>query len=228
MIEIFQAGQFGKTKTLIEMHKFRKLVFKDRMGWDIPITDDGLDIDEFDLPETVYMVVRDIQNRIVGTWRFTPTNGPSMIRDIWPEFTKNFEIPKTGNCWELSRFGVHTYDDDENGRIDQVSHVTATMITAMMETFTLVGIPYAYTLYHLPVGRSIRKVGFIPDLVSDRHTLDDKPAVAVRFPISNQDLARIRSITGIACGIKTEDLPPNLTTHMTFKNKERERIYIHG
>lgn len=228
MIEIFQAGQFGKTKTLVEMHKFRKLVFKDRMGWDIPITEDGLDIDEFDLPETVYMVIRDKQERIVGTWRFTPTDGPSMIRDIWPEFTEDFAIPYDHNCWELSRFGVHTYDQERNDHIEQVNKVTATMITALMEMFTLADIPYAYTLYHLPVGRSIRKVGFIPDIISEQHLLDGKPAVAVRFPMTQCDLTRIQSITGIYCGITVDDLPPILKEKVSVNYTKKERIAAYG
>lgn len=77
MIEIIQAGQAGKTKSLIEMHRVRKLIFKDRMGWDIDITKDGLEIDDFDLPETVYILVRDDKGRVAGVWRMLPTTSPS-------------------------------------------------------------------------------------------------------------------------------------------------------
>lgn len=93
MIEIIQAGQAGKTSSLIEMHKVRKLIFKDRMGWNIDITKDGLDIDDFDLPETVYFLVRDDKDRIAGVWRMLPTTSPSMIRKIWPDFLKEFPMP---------------------------------------------------------------------------------------------------------------------------------------
>lgn len=49
MIEIIQAGQSGKTESLIEMHRVRKFIFKDRMGWDVDISDDGLEIDNYEV-----------------------------------------------------------------------------------------------------------------------------------------------------------------------------------
>ena len=110
MIEVIQAGQYGKTQSLVEMHRVRKLIFKDRMGWDIDITEDGLDIDNYDLPQTVYILYRDKKNRICGVWRLVPTNGPTMIRDIWPEFLNDIDLPSSPNIWETSRFGVYTYE----------------------------------------------------------------------------------------------------------------------
>ncbi len=210
MIEIIQAGQSGKIGALQEMHRVRKLIFKDRMRWDVEISKDGLEIDQFDVPEAVYILVRDDKDRIAGVWRLTPTDGPSMIRDVWPDFLKNFPLPASPDIWELSRFGVYSYEEENKTSIKNVNRITAQLITALYETCLLARIPFTYTMYHKPVGRSIKRVGFIPDRESDEVLVDGKPGLAVRFPMDHQSLNRIQDITGVTCGITEKDLPPIL------------------
>lgn len=51
MIEIIQAGQAGKTRLLIEMYRLRAKIFKERMGWDVHVDMNGLEVDDFDTDE---------------------------------------------------------------------------------------------------------------------------------------------------------------------------------
>jgi N-acyl-L-homoserine lactone synthetase len=50
MLEIVQAGQAGKMNLLLDMHRLRKRVFKDKLGWNVTIQDEDLEVDQFDLP----------------------------------------------------------------------------------------------------------------------------------------------------------------------------------
>lgn len=210
VIEIIQAEQVGKQHSLADMHKVRKCIFKDRMGWDVDITQDGLEIDNYDVAPTVYILVRDDRQRIVGVWRLTPTTGPSMIREIWPQFLKHFPVPASDDIWELSRFGVHSYDNHRQDHIHHVNVVTAQLILTLIQTCILVDIPYVYTMYHKAVGRSIQRVGFIPDAVSQEELVDGKPGVVVRFPMNSTTLERVQHRTGLSSMVKEQDLPPIL------------------
>ena len=82
MIEIVQPGQAGKTSYLFDMHRLRTRIFKERMNWDVDIDKNGLEIDDFDLPEAVYVLALDDEKNVIGSWRFLP---------------KILTIPQTGN-----------------------------------------------------------------------------------------------------------------------------------
>lgn len=56
MIEIVQTGQTGKTNLLFDMHRLRARVFREKMKWDVNVTPENLEIDQFDLPDTVYLL----------------------------------------------------------------------------------------------------------------------------------------------------------------------------
>lgn len=228
MIEIIQAGQFGKTLSLIEMHKLRKKIFKDRMGWDVDITTDGLEVDNYDLPETVYILVRDDQERVVGVWRMLPSSSPSMIRDIWPEFLNNFSMPVKDTAWEVSRFGVYSFETGSRDHIKQVNKTTAMLISALMEVCVLSDISEIYTLYNPQVGRSVRRIGFIPEDTTDEMPVDGKPTIVGRFRTDVSARDRIRRKTGITCNITVADLPPILQERVTGNDTIEHREVAHG
>ena len=210
MIEIIQTGQSGKTMSIVEMHKIRKLIFKDRMGWDVDINDQGLEVDEFDLPETVYILVRDEQNRVTGVWRMLPSSCPSMIREIWPEFLNSIDMTIDETIWEVSRFGVHNYTENLKQNIKNVNQVTAKLIVALLHVCCMTGIKNIYTMYNPQVERSVRKVGFYADEISDHVLVDGKPSVVGRVKTDLEALKRVQEITGISSKLTPDDLPPIL------------------
>ena len=226
MIEIIQTGQVGKTKALIEMHKLRKLIFKDRMEWNVDISSEGLEIDEYDLPETVYIIVRDEQGRAVGIWRMLPSTSPSMIRDIWPEFLVDFPMPQHPDTWEVSRFGVHCYTHDRRDHIRQVSQVTAKLITALLTVTSMTGIRDIYTMYNPQVGRSVQRIGFIADATSKDYPVDGKPSIVGRFKMTLDALERVKEITGVEYNPSPDDLPPSLQGRYFALNNIKETAYV--
>lgn len=223
MIEVIQAGQSGKAKSIIEMHKVRKLIFKDRMGWDIDISDGELEIDDYDLPETVYILSRDEVGRIAGVWRMLPTTSPSMIRNIWPEFLKTLPIKIGNDTWELSRFGVHTYNDSAKHHMNNVSKITAELIVGLLKICTMTGIENVYTMYNHQIARSVGRIGFAAEEISDEMLVCGIPSVMGRVKTDINALKKVQSITGIDFDLSYEDLPPIFQENLTHR-KVREII----
>jgi N-acyl-L-homoserine lactone synthetase len=228
VIEIVQTGQFGKTKSLIEMHRVRKFIFKDRMQWNVDITQDGLEIDDYDLPETVYLLARNTQNNISGVWRILSSESPSMIRNIWPEFLNDFHYPINNRVWEASRFGVFGYEDGSREHIRQVNQITATLICGLIQACILADISHIYTLYNPQVGRSVRKIGFIPEKVSQELLVDGKPSIVGCFRMDEEALNRVQKLTGITAHLTAEDLPPILKERFENKINTRGKILAHA
>ncbi|MCL4678902.1 MAG: GNAT family N-acetyltransferase [Alphaproteobacteria bacterium] len=225
MIEVIQTGQSGKTLSLIEMHRLRKVIFRDRMQWNVDISKEGLEIDNYDLPETVYILARDQQNRVVGVWRILPSTLPSMVREIWPEFIEDFPLPVHEDVWEASRFGVYSYAQDNRTYVEQTRLTTAHLISALAELCVLCGIQEIFTLYNPQVGRAVRPLGFIPEAISAEHPVDGKPTIVGRFRMNEEMLARISAQTGVLTGLTFQDLPPILQNRMIKNSEQKTKEY---
>lgn len=89
------------------MHMLRTEVFKDRLGWDVRVSEDGLEIDDYDLlPSVHYIIAKGSQDSVDACWRLLPTLGPNMLRDTFSQLLHGQPAPAAADVWELSRFAV--------------------------------------------------------------------------------------------------------------------------
>lgn len=90
-----------------QMHELRTEVFAKRLGWDVNVTPDGLEIDEFDsLASAHYILAKGPGGTVDACWRLLPTLGPNMLRDVFPQLLHGQPAPAAADVWELSRFAV--------------------------------------------------------------------------------------------------------------------------
>jgi acyl homoserine lactone synthase len=111
VISIASRKEF-KSKELWNMYRLRAKVFKERMGWDIPVMS-GMEIDGYDALDPTYMLISDRDGNLRGCCRMLPTEGPYMLRDTFSELLYNHPVPEGKNVWELSRFAIQT--DEQKG-----------------------------------------------------------------------------------------------------------------
>lgn len=223
MIEIIQRGQPAAAQSLHEMHRLRKIIFKDRMKWDVNITKDGLEIDNYDINGTIYILARNEKGQIVGCWRAMPTSGPSMIREIWPQFLDSLPMPYSDNVWEVSRFGVHSF-----GEKGTEFTVISSMISSLIQTALFTNITHIYTLYNKAIGRTIKQVGWVPDTVSDELPVDGVPTVIARFPMTYAALRAVQDKSGVRSLIYYDDLPPILRSRIYQDNQIQRKATVYA
>ena len=87
------------------MHALRDTVFHKRLGWEVE-SRDGLEIDDYDGMDPLYMVAHASGPQVDGCWRLLPTTGPYMLRDTFPQLLCGEPAPCDPAIWELSRFAV--------------------------------------------------------------------------------------------------------------------------
>ena len=93
---------------LWEMHTLRAKVFRDRLGWEVPIMS-GMEIDGYDALDPLYMMIREPGGGILrGCWRILPTQGPYMLKDSFAQLLHGQAAPEDAGIWELSRFAIET------------------------------------------------------------------------------------------------------------------------
>ena len=90
-------------KQLQDMFQMRARVAVEEMNWNIPVCDNGMDIDEFDYPDTVYILYFNDDGEVSGCARLNPTNRPNLISEVFPQLCEG-KIPNCENIHEFSRY----------------------------------------------------------------------------------------------------------------------------
>jgi len=87
------------------MHRDRKRVFVDRLGWDLQVFEGEREIDQFDTADAVYVIEADVEQRHLASLRLLPTTKPHLMSEIFP-FLCDGEVPRGPDIWELTRLCV--------------------------------------------------------------------------------------------------------------------------
>ncbi|MFD0916445.1 acyl-homoserine-lactone synthase [Pseudahrensia aquimaris] len=142
MIHIVE--QFNKhlyKSQLEQMHKQRAFVFGERLGWDVSVTDDGLEIDEYDHNEAVYLLNLDPTNdSVLGSLRLLPTTCPTLLKDVFYDTMPDgmeFESP---TIWECTRFCVDERRLDTPASRARISCVSEELLVGIGEIGCAAGI----------------------------------------------------------------------------------------
>jgi len=91
------------TKALERMHQIRYRVFVEDLGWSDLKSADGLETDDFDNDDAVYLLACE-DGECFGSVRLLPTWRRSMLKEIWPEFVSSDERAAGPDIWEWTRW----------------------------------------------------------------------------------------------------------------------------
>lgn len=140
-------------RPLAEMHRDRKRVFVDRLGWDVAVVDDEFEVDQFDTTEAVYLIVpEDNGEGHLGSVRLLPTAKPHLLSDIFPHLCEE-GAPTGADVWEITR--LCTRPDLEEPRL-----VRRQIMLALTEFALVRGIARYTCVTHLPFLSRLLAVGW--------------------------------------------------------------------
>lgn len=175
MIKLFKAGSFGYAIHLIELHRLRTKVFKEIMRWDVSVSHEQLEFDQFDTPDTVYVGVYNDDEKIVGCCRIISCDKPYMIQGVWPSYLNSIDIPPLKTSAELSRFAVLDGRKTRTSTSKNVSAITAKLFYAVTKYCMMSGMHEIYAMHDHRVERVVKKIGCTPIKVSDSIKIDGSP-----------------------------------------------------
>lgn len=88
---------------LMEMHRQRKEVFVDEMGWPLN-TEAGLELDAYDAADVVYLIeADDARAPVTGSVRLLPTMRPHLLNEVF-HCLCDAPAPTGPHVWEATRF----------------------------------------------------------------------------------------------------------------------------
>jgi acyl homoserine lactone synthase len=168
-----------KSRELREMHTLRAKVFKDRLGWEVPVLS-GMEIDGYDALEPLYMMIREPGSGVLrGCWRLLPTDGPYMLKDSFAQLLHGQEAPDDARIWELSRFAIET---DGNPRFG-FSQITLESIGEIIGYGHQMGIGEYVTVTTTAIERLLRLAGVVTRRFGAPLTIGVEHAVALYVDI---------------------------------------------
>lgn len=84
------------------MHLDRAHQFKDRLGWNVDVRENGQEHDEYDALNPLYVIVEDPNGLHAGSMRLLPTTGQTMVNDHFAHLTNGIAI-SSRFIWECTR-----------------------------------------------------------------------------------------------------------------------------
>ncbi|MEM6533367.1 MAG: acyl-homoserine-lactone synthase [Myxococcota bacterium] len=142
------------------MFRDRAAQFQVRRGWDVTVDPHtGWEQDQYDTPEVnpLYVIIQDEQGRHVASCRLLPTDGRTMLEEIFPHLTPNgpFRSPLV---WECTRFCL---SPSSNKRAD----AGRLLLRASLELGMMAGATQAVAVFDAPMIRVYRGLGCPPEVL---------------------------------------------------------------
>jgi N-acyl-L-homoserine lactone synthetase len=124
---------------LMQMHRDRKIVFVDGLGWRLSAPGSWLEVDEYDNDHAVYLMARDEESGDhLGSLRLLPTTGPNLLEGVFASLCPD-GVPRAENVWEISRLVTAPHEGTPGTRVLKVHRLLA---LALIEFGLLNGIEH--------------------------------------------------------------------------------------
>jgi N-acyl-L-homoserine lactone synthetase len=178
---------------LLQMHRHRKAVFIDGLGWDIPVVDD-VEMDRYDQDDTAYLIAkREAHGPVLASVRLLPTVQPHLMIDLFRDACRG-HAPCGPAIWEVSRFCASPAVPTRRDRVRLFGEI----VCGVLETALVCRVEYvtfsanaALLPLSMACGWEAKRLGAtLPD-GQDRLT-------AVRASVTHEGLCNVQRRFGIA------------------------------
>ncbi len=198
MIIALQSHQFANHPDLLaQMHRTRKKVFHDTLGWDVPVIGD-MEADAYDTLDPVYVILTDRQmSTAYASLRLLPTTGPTLLHDVFAE-----TIPETANLSapgivECTRFCVDEYFDRKRTWRPDIP-ASSLLLLGLCEFGIANGIDMVAANFDPVMQRIYRRSGCEVHVHGRSDAFGKRPVCCGTFEVSRRILLQMRAHLGIS------------------------------
>ncbi|KZX52457.1 hypothetical protein A3711_05850 [Erythrobacter sp. HI00D59] len=174
------------------MFEARKRIFVDLLKWDVPILEDTYEIDQFDTPTAVYLVLTGENGQHRASARLLRSDGPHILRDLYPQLCDQ-PVPQDEAFREITRFCI----DPTLPRADR-RDVRNQLVSALADFALSEGISGYSAVAPMPWFRQIAQFGWRCQQLGPSVLIDGQQLVALRIDIE-QDTREQLANAGIYC-----------------------------
>lgn len=170
-----KTGSFSESM-FSDVASYRYKVFIETLGWELE-TKNGEELDQFDRPDTVYVVSQDDDGKVNGCARLLPTNRPYLLGDIFPQLLNGLPVPCSPDVWELSRFAAVDFNNRTSSALSQFSsEIAVNLLRESIACAAAHGAKQLITVSPVGIERLLRRAGFRarragPPMIVDGHPI---------------------------------------------------------
>jgi N-acyl-L-homoserine lactone synthetase len=169
---------------LAEMFRHRYQIFVCEKKWDLKAAHNGLECDEYDSSDTIYLIEFDDAGKIGASMRLNPTDRPFLLRDHFADMCER-EISSGPDVWELTR-GAVSADLRRSGIYGRV-------ICAMVEAALLWGAKKGVGIFSVEYLMKQMRFGLDAKPLGPPRVIDGEPNVAAEIAFDRETLGRLRA-----------------------------------
>ena len=183
--------------------RLRHEVFKERLGWDVRSVG-GRERDDFDTADAIYGAVYDDDGEIEGCFRFLPTTGPYMLKDVFRDLLHGAPAPCDQHVLESTRFAVLPREWRHNRKLGLVD-VTAQLLITQLSYCLERGIEKVVSVTDVRFERILKGAGLVCERYGPPVRIGKMLAVAGWLRATEENLS---SVEAAHARIVEMSLPP--------------------
>ncbi|WP_159948063.1 acyl-homoserine-lactone synthase [Rhizobium sp. 18065] len=178
------------------MHRLRKTVFHDLLGWDVSLHGDW-EIDHYDQANPLYVLSYGDSGRLRGALRLLPTLGQNMLDDTFPVLLGDQSEIRSAAIWESSRFCIDPQISQDRAS-NQVTIAAAELMCGVGELGLASGLSQIVTVTDVFLERMFKRMGCPGLRIADPQRIGSVQAVAVAWDVTEALLDRMKHVASIA------------------------------
>jgi len=151
------------------MFRDRADQFKTRLGWDVTVDDQGLERDQYDDLNPLYVIWEGADGRHKGSMRFLPTTGRTMINEHFTDILGGGTIVSP-HIWECTRFCLSRGAE---------SRVAAALMLGGGELMRHFGVQHFAGVFDARMVRIYRMIGSSPEVLGSQGDGRDRISVGL-------------------------------------------------
>jgi len=194
MIDVVTSRNANLNQAVLEeMYRMRHRIFVEGMKWEALRKPDGLERDQFDNEDAVYLLLKEEDGRVIGGHRLLPTTKPHLFSTLFSDMCDVKGLRTGARIYELNRTGVDktllTPESERVGLRMIMAGLFEFCVRAGIEQLTL--LTPLNTLYRcLLMGVEVKPLG-------TPREIDGIPQAAVAFVTNQATLDNVRQAFGI-------------------------------
>ena len=198
MFTTIQPHEYSRNvNVLISIFKLRKQVFLDQLNWNVPV-DGDLEYDNYDCENASHLIWCSEDRKILyGCIRLLPTDGPTLLHDVFAATHGGSKLPKSGKVWEGTRMCINEAALARDfSDIDPKCAVNM-LLLALCEAALFHGIKQMISNFEPAMSRVYRRAGLVCQLHGQADGYGARPVCCASFEVSGEILSRMRSVLAI-------------------------------
>ena len=164
---------------------YRHKIFVDTLGWNLP-TLGGLERDQFDRADTVYVIASQIDGVVCGCARLLPTTRAYLLAEVFPGLMNGMSLPCAPDVWELSRFSTKCVEGPAALSRDEARRHFYAFFAAVVDAATTRGATRLITFTALGLERIVRAMGVHTHRIGPPQLIDGEPVLALWIELDDQ------------------------------------------